>query len=308
MTARAMFLIAVLSWAAGGAWALDLALPSGGQMTVERATKLDSFDAPVGGFVDGAVPGLTLEGAVTRRAWRLGARGLTPLQVMAPLRDQIEALGYRVAFECGEASCGGFDFRFAVEVLPGPNMYVNIGAYRYLTAFKGPQDAPTEAVTVLASTTTASAYVQVIHAGTSVRPPVVVAPATQPAPSGNTQADPLVDGYLALYDLDFATGTTTLGPGPFATLARLAALLTDRPDLRIALVGHTDTVGGLAPNIGVSRARAQAVKSRLVDEYGINATRLDAEGVGYLAPLTTNATPDGRDRNRRVEAVVLGTQ
>lgn len=291
----------------------DLAWPPDAQMTVERATNLDSFDAPTDVFSAGSVPMQALEGSVTRQAWRLTTEGLTPLQIVVPLREQIEALGFDIAFECSSASCGGFDFRFAVEVLPGPNMYVNIGAYRYLTAFKGPRDDPDEAFTVLASVTAASAYVQVIHVvtGTAGRPPVVVQAPARPVASVGA-ADPerglLETGFVVLTDLDFDTGTTALGPGPFTSLEQLVAQLRARPELRIALVGHTDTVGGLDPNIVLSRQRARAVRARLIEQYQIDPDRLEAEGMGYLAPLASNQTPEGRERNRRVEAIVLNVE
>lgn len=302
-----LFVLSVLS--VGSVSAAELVLPPGARMTVERATALDSFEAPVGAFAAGTVPARTLEGAVTRRAWRIDTNGLTPLQVMAPLRAQIEALGYEIAFECASISCGGFDFRFAVEVLPGPNMYVNIGSYRYLTAFKGPASDPAEALTVLASVTAASAYVQVIHTATpDSATPAVTVETPQTAQNPAQGPDLLEQGFVVLRDLDFDTGSTSLGPGPFASLARLASLLRDRTELRVALVGHTDTVGGLAPNIALSRARAQAVRTRLIDQYQIDPGRLDAEGMGYLAPVASNLTQEGRMQNRRVEAILLNVE
>ena len=316
ISSRLSLLAAFLTFGQG-AVAADLSLPPAAQMTVERATDLDSFEAPVAGFLDGTVPSQTLEGAVTRRAWRIGTGGLTPLQVMAPLRDQIDALGYDIVFECNSIACGGFDFRFGIEVLPGPNMYVNIGSYRYLTAFKGPRSAPTEALTVLASVTAASAYVQIIHTTTDVaaQPPItaeVPSPAPTPPDRPTEPSDPetglLQRGFVVLRDLDFDTGTTALGPGPFTSLDRLAELLQARPELRIALVGHTATVGGLAPNVTLSRERAQAVRTRLIDQYRIDPDRLEAEGMGYLAPVASNQTPEGRDQNRRVEAILLNTE
>jgi OOP family OmpA-OmpF porin len=75
--------------------------------------------------------------------------------------------------------------------------------------------------------------------------------------------------------------------------------------LRVALVGHTDATGSLDANIALSRKRAASVKDRLVRAYGIAVSRLDAEGMGYLAPIASNLTQAGRDANRRVEAVLL---
>ncbi|MEM9637507.1 MAG: OmpA family protein, partial [Pseudomonadota bacterium] len=133
-------------------------------------------------------------------------------------------------------------------------------------------------------------------------------PPDRPAEPSDPETGLLQRGFVVLRDLDFDTGTTALGPGPFTSLDRLAELLQARPELRIALVGHTDTVGGLAPNVTLSRERAQAVRTRLIDQYRIDPDRLEAEGMGYLAPVASNQTPEGRDQNRRVEAILLNTE
>lgn len=298
-----------------GAAAVDIAVPQGARMTVERNTEFDSYDVPLAGFDGQVVPVVTVEGTINRRAWRIATAGLTPLQVMAPLRAQLEAQGYEVVFDCASKSCGGFDFRFAVEVLPGPNMYVNIASYRYLTALRGPAEAPVEAVSVLVSATAASAYVQVIEALAAQVPavPEVALPETAPQvpalPQGATKMASLIErGFVILADLDFATGTSQLSEGRYASLQDLADVLLARTDLRVALVGHTDAVGGLAANLALSRARAEAVRTRLIEEYGIEASRLDAEGIAYLGPIASNLTEEGRQRNRRVEAVLLNTE
>lgn len=294
-----------------GASVAQLALPDAARMTVERSTQPDSFAAPIGAFSDGVVPSQILEGNITRRAWRIDSSGLTTLQVTAPLRAQIENLGYALAYECEDTSCGGFDFRFAVEVLPGPNMYVNIAAYRYLTAFKGPRDAPLEAITVLATVTSATAYVQIIEAVAErgIGQNQVVAPGTAPTVSLPAEIGGIVEqGFVVLEGLDFSVGTIDLGRGPFASLEQLAKILAENPTLRVALVGHTDTVGGLDVNISLSRERARSVRTRLIEQYGVDASRLDAEGMGYLSPVATNLTAEGRRQNRRVEAIILNVK
>lgn len=320
MTGRALPLIAsALCLVATAVPALDLALPVGARLTVERATTLDSFNLPTAAFDGNSVAATTLEGAITRRAWRISTAGLTPLQLMVPLREQLEEQGFDLVFECASDTCGGFDFRFGVEVLPGPNMYVNISRYRYLSATLGPQNAPAQAVGILVSVTAASAYVQVILADTGgdiqdalpdteTAPTEPVAEVPVPAAVAVVEDKLLENGFMILRDLEFATGTSDLSEGPYSSLARLAKLLQSRDDLRVALVGHTDAVGGLEPNIALSRERARSVRTRLVDVYGVAEDRLDAEGMGYLAPVASNLTAEGRDQNRRVEAILLNVE
>ncbi len=61
----------------------------------------------------------------------------------------------------------------------------------------------------------------------------------------------------------------------------------------------------LDANIALSKRRAGTVRDRLVNEYGVPPGRVAAEGMGYLAPVASNLTPEGRERNRRVEALLL---
>ncbi len=304
--------LAFLLLIAGPLGAVEINLPATARQTVERNTGPDIYDAPVGVFTAGKVATVTLEGDVQRAAWRLDAPGLTPFQVMRPLREQLIAADFEIALDCHAATCGGFDFRFATETLPGPNMYVNIRAFQFVTGLRLVEGDLREAVTILASTSATSAYVQIIRAGTAAKEPLsVTTEAALPVGTGETGTDDMATALLArghkvLSDLDFESGSSELGKGPFESLAALAVFLRNQPELRVALVGHTDTVGGLDANITVSRARARSVRQRLIDGYGVSAARLDAEGMGYLAPVASNIDEAGREQNRRVEVVLLG--
>ncbi len=306
-------------WRAGLVWlvlastasAVELTLPVSARLTVERNTAPDRATAPVSVFSDGAMQKVTVDGDVARSAWRIDAAGLTPLQVMRPLRAQLEAAGYAIALDCSAATCGGFDFRFAVETLPGPNMYVNIRSYQYVTALAGPIDAPTGIVTVLVSTTATSAYVQIIQAGATGDTGTAVATSSAPAlPVPTTDDTSLIavllrDGHVVLPGLEFQTGTSALAQTALPALDSLAEFLADQPDIRIVLVGHTDSVGGLDPNIALSRDRAASVRQRLIEIHDVESGRVEAQGMGYLAPIASNLTAEGREANRRVEAVLL---
>lgn len=297
-------------------WALDL--PANARMTAERLSQSDSYAAPVAVFDNGAIPEVSIEGVVRRQAWRIASPGLTPLQVLDPLRRQLSEAGFDILLDCADRSCGGFDFRFGTEVLPAPNMYVNVSDFRFLTAVKGNDAATMQTTTLLVSTTRDAAYLQIIEARsdggnltpTAAKGSVAVAQGTVklvPAASGDV-ADLLTHGYRVLEGVDFASGTQELGDTEFDAIADLAAFLQDNPSLRIMLVGHTDSVGGLDGNIALSRARARSVRQRLIDRYSIKPERLRGEGMGYLAPRASNLTPEGREANRRVEAVLLPTE
>lgn len=293
----------VLALLAPLARAQDLPLPQGAESTAEVIHAADTIHLPSGRFEAGRVPRLRLDGRVSSRAWRLPERGQGTLARLAPMREALEKAGWEVLFECAAEGCGGFDFRFAVPVLPAPAMFVNLFDYRYLLARRGKEHAM-----LFVSRAGERGYVQLTH----VAPAEVgleapgTAPALKPAPGTGDLVDRLrAAGHVALSGLDFASGEATLGPGPHPDLAALAAFVAETPGARIALVGHTDGVGGLESNIALSQARADAVRIRLVEAHGVAPERIEARGVGYLAPVAPNSTPEGREANRRVEAVLL---
>jgi OOP family OmpA-OmpF porin len=80
-------------------------------------------------------------------------------------------------------------------------------------------------------------------------------------------------------------------------------MLRDNPALSVVIVGHSDNQGSLEANIALSQRRAEAVRAALV-ERGVEPERLEAHGIGFLAPVTSNAAPDGKALNRRVELVL----
>jgi len=99
-------------------------------------------------------------------------------------------------------------------------------------------------------------------------------------------------------------GKEEIDPASRGTLEQIALLMKQRPGLRLHVVGHTDNVGVLAGNRELSKRRAHALCVALVVGYGIERNRLSANGMGSLAPLTSNRSEGGRVKNRRIELVV----
>lgn len=292
----------------GTAQAVELQLPAGARQLIVRDTVRDRYFAPVAPFFEGELPTLMLAGAVARSAWRVDVAGLTPLQLITPLRDQLTDAGFQILLDCAAADCGGYDFRFATEVLPAPNMYVNIRNYHVITAQRGPKGAQ-EVVTILTSASGGASFFQIIQAGQEAGEAKVEAviqrPSVEQFPAGSAADLLFQDGHVVLAGLDFESGTSDLRAGPFKILEELVAVLQSQPEMRVALVGHTDNVGSLDSNIVLSLSRANAVRTRLTERYGIAPLRLEAQGMGYLAPHSSNLSEAGRETNRRVEAVML---
>ncbi|MFO1174799.1 MAG: OmpA family protein [Paracoccaceae bacterium] len=137
-------------------------------------------------------------------------------------------------------------------------------------------------------------------------PAIIAAPPPEAPPP---LADRLqADGHVVLDDLSFASGSADLAPGSSASLAAIAAYLAAHPDARITIVGHTDASGAQSANLDLSRARAASVVARLIADYGVAPAQLSSDGIGALSPLTTNLTDAGRQKNRRVEAVLTSTR
>lgn len=308
---RALAAIALAAWP-GLCAALELDLPSNARLLASRDSAPDSYALPTGAHDGTVLPAKVVAGAVTRRAWRIDTAGATTLQLLEPLRRQLAEAGFKEVFSCATEACGGFDFRYRTEVFPAPDMHVDLDDYRFVSASRTTADGE-EYVGLLVSRSAAAGFVQLIAVSPADIAPLAVtanteAPVTEPAPPGSLGSLLEANGHAALEDLTFATGSSDLGEMPFASLQALADYLKANPSRRVALVGHTDSQGALDRNIALSRRRAQSVRKRLLDAHGIPAAQVDAEGMGYLAPIATNLTPEGREANRRVEVVLLNTE
>ena len=107
-------------------------------------------------------------------------------------------------------------------------------------------------------------------------------------------------GFVVVEGIYFDTDKTTLKPDSKPAVDEVAKLLKERPDLKLYVVGHTDMQGSLSHNMNLSKGRAKAVVSSLVNDHGIASERLESHGVGPLAPVASNAQESSRAKNRRV--------
>ena len=107
----------------------------------------------------------------------------------------------------------------------------------------------------------------------------------------------------------FDSGKAQLHPGASAVLGKVAQVLLEVPNQPVGIEGHTDNVpikhSGWASNTALSLARAKAVADCLTEQHGIPVGRLIVKGYGESRPIASNDTAAGRQKNRRVEIVVL---
>ena len=93
-------------------------------------------------------------------------------------------------------------------------------------------------------------------------------------------------------------------PQYHAELKKVADFMQEYPATKALIEGHTDNVGGDQYNLQLSQQRAESVRQYLIDNFSIAPDRLSAEGFGESRPIASNSTPAGREKNRRVVAVI----
>jgi OOP family OmpA-OmpF porin len=321
----------ILLWAAvftipfGPAVALNLAFPGSVTATASTHADLASYHLPTGPWRPQGMDSKRVEGATERTAWRIDAPGISTLAILAALRAQLAQAGFQTVFECETEGCGGFDFRFDVGIMPEPDMHVDLGDFRFLSAERKTAKGA-DVVSLMVSRSSLAGFVQMtlvtagetavaVEGQTQTPKPdtvaITVSTSTNPSLSDTTNdigARLLTGGAITLEGLEFASGATALTEGRYPSLASLAEWLQANPEKSVALVGHTDASGALDVNVSLSQRRAASVRKRLIENYGIPATQLEAQGVGYLSPRDTNLTEDGRTNNRRVEAILTSTR
>ncbi|MBX2839010.1 MAG: OmpA family protein [Gammaproteobacteria bacterium] len=120
--------------------------------------------------------------------------------------------------------------------------------------------------------------------------------------SNDAAVEALFEGKID--GLEFGSGDHNLTNASRKVLATLVENLKAHPEVIVALGGHTDNRGSAAANLELSKRRVMAVVKYLVVN-GIDGRRLQPYGYGESRPIVSNATPDGRQMNRRIEMSIV---
>jgi outer membrane protein OmpA-like peptidoglycan-associated protein len=112
----------------------------------------------------------------------------------------------------------------------------------------------------------------------------------------------LTDGKFVTTGIKFDVNKATIKPESMGTINYVVKMMTEHPDLKFNIEGHTDSDGDDASNLKLSENRSKAVLQKIV-EAGIAADRLSSKGWGESKPMAGNDTPEGKAQNRRVEFV-----
>lgn len=115
----------------------------------------------------------------------------------------------------------------------------------------------------------------------------------------------ITEGRLSTNAILFESGSATLKSESYPTIREIANVLQDNPEVRIKIIGHTDSDGPENTNDTLSRKRAEAVKQAMQNAYGIDSSRMQTDGMGERQPITPNTSPSGKAQNRRVEFIKI---
>jgi outer membrane protein OmpA-like peptidoglycan-associated protein len=137
-------------------------------------------------------------------------------------------------------------------------------------------------------------------------PPLAVQAAAPEAKARPVAAKPRAPQKIEISEkIMFKLGSFDIMEQSFDVLDRVAQVIKANPGIkRVEIQGHTDYFGSTRRNTYVSAERAKAVRNYLIDQ-GVESSRLEARGYGPTQPIGDNETAEGRERNRRVEFVIV---
>ena len=115
----------------------------------------------------------------------------------------------------------------------------------------------------------------------------------------------MTEGKFSTTGIRFNVNSDKLTPDSYGVLKELGATLKENADVKIKIIGHTDSDGDDKANMDLSKRRAEAVKTALTADFGIDAGRMETDGKGETQPVGENKTPEGKAQNRRVEFIKL---
>jgi len=117
--------------------------------------------------------------------------------------------------------------------------------------------------------------------------------------------DLLAEGKLVTHGILFDTGSDVVLPESAPVLRQVAGYMGTNADVKLKITGHTDNVGAKDGNLDLSKRRAASVAKVLSTQFGVSADRFQTDGKGDSQPVSSNAKPEGRSMNRRVEFAKL---
>jgi outer membrane protein OmpA-like peptidoglycan-associated protein len=115
----------------------------------------------------------------------------------------------------------------------------------------------------------------------------------------------LSEGKFVTTGITFDINSDKIKPTSYGVLKQIATALTENADVKIKIIGHTDSDGDDAKNLDLSKRRAASVKAALASEFKIDDARMSTDGLGETKPMGDNKTAEGKAQNRRVEFIKM---
>ena len=276
----------------------------GSAITGYEVIEFDEYD-----LLTGPVPNRSemgdfehLEGRITKIIYEIGPDRST-LEVMRNYENAFKAGEFETLYACKNADCGGRGFNH--QVVPYIARFAeNYSDQRYRAVrADGPGGATFLSLYIVRNTSEGGSragwtYARLVVIETEqMRTQLVTVAASE-------MRDAIAEtGAVALYGIQFDFDSAKILPESRPALDEIGKLLDGDSGLALHVVGHTDNAGSLGYNLDLSRQRAESVVRDLVSTYGIDRGRLEAHGVGFLAPVASNDDEAGRALNCRVELV-----
>jgi outer membrane protein OmpA-like peptidoglycan-associated protein len=121
----------------------------------------------------------------------------------------------------------------------------------------------------------------------------------------DTRSKLITEGKWSTTGILFDVNSDKIKPSSYSVLKEIATTLKENADVKVKILGHTDSDGEDARNLDLSKRRAASVKAMLSTEFGIDAARMETDGMGETKPVGDNKSAEGKAQNRRVEFVKL---
>lgn len=286
----------------------------GSRMVGYKVVQFEEVELPVGKpyFKDNELlvdNPLKLEGKYTRIAY-VFPKDRSGLEVFRNYQGAIAKAGLKVLYTCDKEACGKLYSYYNSSYLMRDGFLdshrnafgAGLREPRYLVAKGARPDGTVVHVALLVAPPLrdelGGVSLQIVEGK-----PMETGKVSTALSAGDMAKGIAAEGKVAVYGVYFDTDKTAVKPESKEALAEMAKLLQEDRNLKVHIVGHTDNQGSPAHNMELSQKRAESVVKTLATDYRIDAKRLSAKGVGSYAPVASNDSEAGREKNRRVELV-----
>jgi OOP family OmpA-OmpF porin len=123
--------------------------------------------------------------------------------------------------------------------------------------------------------------------------------------AADTRNKLITEGKFVTHGILFDVNSDKIKPESYGALKDIGNVLKENPSVKVKIVGHTDSDGEDKANMDLSKRRAAAVKTYLVNEFGVTAGNIETDGKGESVPVDKNTTAEGKANNRRVEFIKI---